>query len=278
MAERVITIVGTRGGSGTSTVAAVTALFASRYGATELVAIDTGAAGALLGVAAAQGESGRIDVTEQLAVVRARDGTGDVAVIDADRLDQLGDAPEGLLLAVLRGPCYLGLRSIVITELRPDGVVLLAERGRSLTRRDVEDVCGVPVVAEIAVTSNVARTIDAGLLVARARALHELSALRRYVATVVPDSDQPRDNATPAANLTASNRSANPATLLPRLHPSTRQPASKNCTDLPVPLNSGTGRCAAISAAYRQHRASRHAVEKAEAWGLGVQPRRVGVD
>ena len=76
--------------------------------------------------------------------------------------------PPGLvLLVVLRGPCYLGLRSIVASGLQADGIVLLVEAGRSLTRRDVGDVCGVPVVAQIPVTANVARTIDAGLLVTR---------------------------------------------------------------------------------------------------------------
>ena len=57
--------------------------------------------------------------------------------------------------------------------------MLLVEPGRSLTRRDVADVCDVPVLAEIAVTANVVRTIDAGLLVSRLHRLLEFNALRR---------------------------------------------------------------------------------------------------
>jgi hypothetical protein len=46
-------------------------------------------------------------------------------------------------------------------------VVLLAEPGRALTRADVEDCVGAPVVAEVAVDPQVARAVDAGLLATR---------------------------------------------------------------------------------------------------------------
>jgi hypothetical protein len=51
--------------------------------------------------------------------------------------------------------------------LRPSGVVLLAEPGRALTRADVAEVVGVPVVAEVALDPAVARAVDAGLLPVR---------------------------------------------------------------------------------------------------------------
>jgi hypothetical protein len=73
-------------------------------------------------------------------------------------------AQESLL--VLR-PCYLALRRALAAPVRPSGVVLVAEAGRSLGRRDVEDVLGVPVVAEVAVEDAVARAVDAGLLARR---------------------------------------------------------------------------------------------------------------
>ena len=73
-------------------------------------------------------------------------------------------APVSLL--VLR-PCYLGLRRALAAPVRPSGVVLLVERGRALGRRDVEDVLGVPVRAEVAVDEAVARAVDAGLLARR---------------------------------------------------------------------------------------------------------------
>jgi hypothetical protein len=73
-------------------------------------------------------------------------------------------APVSLL--VLR-PCYLALRRALAAPVRPSGVILVAEPGRSLGRRDVEDVLGVPVRAEVEVDSAVARAVDAGLLTRR---------------------------------------------------------------------------------------------------------------
>ncbi len=71
-----------------------------------------------------------------------------------------------LSLAVLR-PCYLALRRALAAPVRPSGVVLVSEPGRALHRRDVEDVLGVPVWAELPVDPSVARAVDAGLLGAR---------------------------------------------------------------------------------------------------------------
>ena len=73
-------------------------------------------------------------------------------------------AQESLL--VLR-PCYLGLRRALAAPVRPSGVILVVEAGRALGRRDVEDVLGVPVRAEVAVEEAVARAVDAGLLARR---------------------------------------------------------------------------------------------------------------
>lgn len=74
-------------------------------------------------------------------------------------------AAAGLSLLVLR-PCYLALRRALAAPIRPSGVVLVREQGRSLGRRDVEEVLGVPVRAEIAWDAAVARSVDAGLLCA----------------------------------------------------------------------------------------------------------------
>jgi hypothetical protein len=87
-----------------------------------------------------------------------------------------------LSLLVLR-PCYLALRRAMAAPVRPSGVVLVAEPGRALGRRDVEDVLGVPVQAEVAVEASVARAVDAGLLARRVprpleRALRPLLGLR----------------------------------------------------------------------------------------------------
>jgi hypothetical protein len=101
-----------------------------------------------------------------------------------------GEAGAGLAVAagavesllVLR-PCYLAVRRALAAPVRPSGVVLVTEPGRSLGRRDVEDVLGVPVRAEVAVEESVARAVDAGLLARRVpRALER--ALRPIVASL----------------------------------------------------------------------------------------------
>ena len=69
-------------------------------------------------------------------------------------------------VCVLR-PCYLALRRALDAEHRPSGVVLVKEPYRSLQRRDVEDVLGVPVWAELELDPALARAVDAGLLAGR---------------------------------------------------------------------------------------------------------------
>ena len=71
-----------------------------------------------------------------------------------------------LSLAVLR-PCYLALRRALAAPVRPSGVILVTEPGRALQSRDIEDVLGVPVWAEVPLDPAVARAVDAGLLAAR---------------------------------------------------------------------------------------------------------------
>jgi hypothetical protein len=63
--------------------------------------------------------------------------------------------------------CYLSLRRAVTAPVRPSGVVLVNEPGRSLSRADVEQVIGAPVRAEVAVDPAVARAVDAGVLASR---------------------------------------------------------------------------------------------------------------
>lgn len=71
-----------------------------------------------------------------------------------------------LSLCVLR-PCYLALRRALEAPVQPSGVVLVRERGRSLQTRDIEEVLGVPVWAEVPLEADVARAVDAGLLAKR---------------------------------------------------------------------------------------------------------------
>jgi hypothetical protein len=96
-----------------------------------------------------------------------RQGGGDV-VVDAGT----GDPPRPLteladrLLLVTR-PCYLSLRRAVRGRTRPTGIVLVAEPGRALSRRDVEHAVGAPVVTTVSLDPAVARAVDAGLLATR---------------------------------------------------------------------------------------------------------------
>jgi len=69
-------------------------------------------------------------------------------------------------LLVLR-PCYLALRRALAAPIRPSAVVLVNEPNRALTRRDIEEVLGVPVRAEVDYDPAIARAVDAGLLAGR---------------------------------------------------------------------------------------------------------------
>lgn len=64
-------------------------------------------------------------------------------------------------------PCYLALRAAIAQPVRPSGVVLVDEPGRSLSARDVETAVGAPVVATVLLDPAIARAADSGLLVAR---------------------------------------------------------------------------------------------------------------
>ena len=112
---RTITVAGARGGSGASTVAAGIALCAARYATTELVAAERDTTAALLGLPGTQDARTAIDVADRLTLTTTPTGSAEIAVIDAQRLDQLDTQPDGLFVVVLRGPCYLGLRTITTT-------------------------------------------------------------------------------------------------------------------------------------------------------------------
>ena len=104
---------------------------------------------------------------------------------------------QGETYVVLRGPCYIALATLLASPAqRPDGIILVAEEGRSLTARDVSEVTGLPVVATVQATARVARTIDAGLLPSRVTRLHELDQLRTLVTNPQPHTALAPDTAT----------------------------------------------------------------------------------
>lgn len=115
-------------------------------------------AGALAGDASA----GRGDVLAALLVADARPVVADCGAMPSGaRLAVAAGATQSLL--VLR-PCYLALRRAAAFPLRPSGVVLVDEPGRSLTVADVESVLGVPVRAVVDLDPAVAKAVDAGSL------------------------------------------------------------------------------------------------------------------
>ncbi len=100
-------------------------------------------------------------------------------VVDLGRMGQAGvplihGADRSLLVT---RPCYLAVHAAMAGPV-PDGVVLVAERGRPLRGADIEAALGVPVVVEIAADPAVARAVDAGVLKGRIpRSLRRLEEL-----------------------------------------------------------------------------------------------------
>ncbi len=64
-------------------------------------------------------------------------------------------------------PCYLSMTRARAQRVRPTGVVMIDEPGRSIRRQDIEQALGAPVVATILLDPRIARAADAGLAAAR---------------------------------------------------------------------------------------------------------------
>jgi hypothetical protein len=232
---RTITITGARGGQGTSTVAAALAVFTAGHHPTALITADRMAMAALLGLPDPADVAATVTDRLTLSPETGATSGAEVLVIDA------GTAPCGLAAAgagesyvVVRGPCYLALAGLLRSPAaKPDGVILVAEQGRSLTARDVAEITGLPIVATVEATPRVARALDAGLLVARLHHLRELAALRPLATD--PFTGRPRPSPR-----TPSPRAPHPTTslALSPSHPPSRQPLtlpSTTDTDLPGP-------------------------------------------
>src|SRR5687768_14326621 len=131
MSTRTISISGARGGHGASTVAAALALHAARHDPTELIAHDPEGMAALLGLAAPPPDDAPLTIAPQLDLGRRAGSCPALVVIDTkSRLEapQSHEADEHYI--VVRGPCYLALRSLVRAEPGSyDGVILVNEPG-----------------------------------------------------------------------------------------------------------------------------------------------------
>lgn len=167
-----IHIYGAKGGVGTTTVSALVALDLQHQEHAVILKSSAGNQGdlrAILGLA-----TGYED--EPINFV-APAGSPVVTVIDHGTTPPAGDLwatrESGDRVFLVIRPCYLGLRRALAQACRPDGIILLVEKDRSLGVRDVEEVLGVKVVSTIDVEPRIARAIDAGLL-SSSRYVHTL--------------------------------------------------------------------------------------------------------
>lgn len=109
----------------------------------------------------------RLEREERTVIVDCGSGTSRRACRDpfSDLAHTLAARADASLL-VTRA-CYLALRRQVDASMAATGVVLVAEPWRALDATDVEVVVGRPVVAEVPNTPQIARVVDAGMLLRR---------------------------------------------------------------------------------------------------------------
>ncbi len=184
-----IDFIGVRGGHGATTVALAAAATLASRGPTRLAAHDRRALCAAVGIAH---DGLPIPLADGLELADGLDGD----VYDAGTLEAYLDedpfptfrrdaTSEPLRIAVLRGPDYLGVRTLCgHPDAQLDGLIVVNEPGRALDARDVEHVSGRPVVATVDYTPVVARTIDAGLFMHRLDRLREFGQLRSWIGQI----------------------------------------------------------------------------------------------
>jgi hypothetical protein len=176
MAATVIRLLGAKGGQGTSTTAAALAVLASQSGLrTALASAQPDDITAILGVP--PGTAGEVapgllldDELEAFDV--------ELVVIDGDVHEALEVDTTFLVLR----PCYLSLRRWMAQPAPVDAFILITEAGRALDASDVASVLGLPLAAEIMAQADIARAMDAGVL------LHRVpTELRRSLKKLVPE-------------------------------------------------------------------------------------------
>lgn len=101
------------------------------------------------------------------ALVAHLDNTQELTVVDAGSGHTSLLAQHATTSLLIIRPCYLALRKAAHLAIKPHGIVLIAEPGRSLGKRDVESVVGAPVVVELPLDPAISRCVDAGLLASR---------------------------------------------------------------------------------------------------------------
>lgn len=165
----IISVLGTKGGVGTSVFTAALAIAAADRDTTVLVCGDPDMP-AIFGMAhdpeyVADAGGGVSVMTAHLANDVAPPSMFDL-VLSAD------DRPDADHRLLVTNACYLALRRALTGGTpEPTGIVLVEEPYRSLGRGDVEDVLGAPVVATVQRHPDIARQVDAGVLPRRVHTL-----------------------------------------------------------------------------------------------------------
>jgi hypothetical protein len=190
----VIVFVGARGGQGTSTVAATVALETAQHSPTSLLCLDPLSTAALLGAPPVlPGE--QAEIVPGLTLAGLDGSQGAVTVIDAGSLATAPPAIPGTrTVVVIRGPSYLALHTAIgHPDLHAAGVVIVAEPGRAFSDLDVREILAVPVLATVSVRADIARTVDAGLLLTEATRRPSLRPLQALVDRLLPQLAQRRE-------------------------------------------------------------------------------------
>lgn len=166
---RVIKFFSAKGGQGVTTTAALYALKRKQDHPSESIVLrsdDTEDAFVALGLAAPQDPFCRRDIAHISAIGHLAPVPEwcDVLVVDGDQ-----DEWDGEKRVFVSRLDFLSVRRTFggNRNIRADGVLVIADEGRSLTPIDVALAIGVPLLGTLKVTVNLARTLDAGLLATR---------------------------------------------------------------------------------------------------------------
>lgn len=101
-------------------------------------------------------------------LLQAYSDTNDGRNVIVDNADstQLNNNDDQRIKVLVTRPCYLAMKRANASKWKPDVVVMIDEPGRAFDDRDVARMLGAPVV-KVAYDPGVARAIDAGLLASR---------------------------------------------------------------------------------------------------------------
>ncbi len=188
-----VSIAAARGGEGATVCSAMLALLVSEHLTAQLAAASPAGLddlAAVLGYHRANVVDVPLRVTPTLQLGSELASPADVVVVDEGPLQVPATQPETGLASdlpgtrrdrcyvVLRGPSYLGLRTLArFCGAGLDGIILLEEAGRAIGAGEVEAVTRLAVVGTVAWDSRLATVIDAGLLPSCLSRLHQVAGL-----------------------------------------------------------------------------------------------------